>query len=161
LADGGRFSDFLLDTLAAPVELLLRLELTPGGVDSSRSGTTGEGDVMELKFDSVVVEDEHEEGDGAIAVGNPLGVADVGSVSRPPSEPPVPSVGDSSSSKMQMGGWAGICGMACSRLVSRYDLLLDEANCCCCCWRVGCSWWYDCWGCSWGEDPAWYWTNCV
>lgn len=57
--------------------------MTPGGVDSSKSGTTGDGDVIELKLDSVVVDDEHDEGDGAIAVGNPVGVAEVGSVSMP------------------------------------------------------------------------------
>lgn len=111
-------------------------------MERSRSGTTGEGDVIELKFDSVVVVDEHDEGDGAIAVGRPVGVADVGSVSmasEPLSEPPGPSVGDSSSSKMQMGGWAGIWGIACSRLLSRYDLLLVgkltvTGDDCCCCW---------------------------
>lgn len=111
--------------------------MTPGGVDSSKSGTTGDGDVIELKLDSVVVDDEHDEGDGAIAVGNPVGVAEVGSVSMPREPPaPAPSVGESSSSKMQMGGWAGIWGMAWSRLASRYDLLLVAkvtvtGDCCC------------------------------
>lgn len=94
--------------------LLFKLELTPGGVDSSRSGTTGEGDVIELKFDNVVVEEEQDDGDGAIVIplqGKPLPVtpgACVCSVSITMLPPDGRSVGDSSSSNMQIGGWAGI-----------------------------------------------------
>lgn len=98
--------------------LLFKLELTPGGVDSSRSGTTGEGDVIELKFDNVVVEEEQDDGDGAIVIplqGSPLPVttppgACVCSVSITMLPPPPAgrSVGDSSSSNMQIGGCAGI-----------------------------------------------------
>lgn len=98
--------------------LLFKLELTPGGVDNSRSGTTGDGEVIELKLDSVVVEEEHDDGEGAIVIavhGKPLGVVaalwltcacSVSMTMLPP--PGGSSVGDSSSSNMQIGGCAGI-----------------------------------------------------
>lgn len=98
----------------AVVLLLFKLELTPGGVDSSRSGTTGEGDVIEFKLDSVVVDEEHDEGDGAIAIpeqGSPEDVVDeAGGCSGSMTMLPLAgsSVGDSSSSNMQIGGCAGI-----------------------------------------------------
>lgn len=37
-------------------------EFTPGGVDSNKSGTTGDGEVIELKFENAVGADT---GDGA------------------------------------------------------------------------------------------------
>lgn len=100
--------------------LLFKLELTPGGVDNSRSGTTGEGDVIELKLDSVVVEEEHDDGEGAIVIvlhGNPLGVVAALTCTCSVSMTMFPapggsSVGDSSSSNIQIGGCAGICGIA-------------------------------------------------
>lgn len=92
--------------------LLLKLELTPGGVDNNKSGTTGDGDVIELKLDSVVVEEEHDDGEGAIVIAEPAPWTPCGcSVSMtmlPPGAPGGSSVGDSSSSNMQIGGWAGI-----------------------------------------------------
>lgn len=94
--------------------MLFKLELTPGGVDNNRSGTTGEGDVIEFKLDSVVVDEEHEEGEGAIAIpvqGSPVAdvvEADGCSVSMTMLPLAGSSVGDSSSSNMQIGGCAGI-----------------------------------------------------
>lgn len=96
--------------------LLFKLELTPGGVDNNRSGTTGEGDVIEFKLDSVVVDEEQDDGDGAIAIpvqGSPLAVVpEPGACDCSVSMTMLPlagsSVGDSSSSNMQIGGCAGI-----------------------------------------------------
>lgn len=38
-------------------------EFTPGGVDNNKSGTTGDGEVIELKFENAV--DADTDGDGA------------------------------------------------------------------------------------------------
>lgn len=154
------------------------IEFTPGGVDNNKSGTTGEGEVIELKLERFV-DDEQDDGDGTADEALPCADAVVeGSVSSTiPSKPlvllailllppPPPtlllllvasistggnSLGDSvPSSKMQYGGWLGICViLQCSRLESSSELLVEnvtllsgaggggDVSCCGCCGGAG------------------------